>query len=89
MVPSTFLYMCHDLRGAHYYYVIRCPFASLRVIYDGWGSDSESTLLLLNVHPLTPFDLLGVVINMRGMHAHPSREVFMATAIWNTEMQFL
>lgn len=82
-------YMCHDLRGNHHYYVIRCPFASLRDIYYGWGSESNSALLLPSVYPLTPFNLRGIVISMHDTHAHPSRGILMAAAIWVIESRFL
>lgn len=30
------VYICHDLKGTCYLYVIKCPFDFSRVIYDGW-----------------------------------------------------
>lgn len=33
------MYTYHNLNGPYFSYIIRCPFASPRVTYDGWRSE--------------------------------------------------
>lgn len=39
LILSNYVYTCHDLGGSYFLHIIKCSFASSRVIYDGWKSE--------------------------------------------------